>query len=63
MLIVKVNGKKQIEKALKELKYKVHKTGLITELRERKRYIKPTTKKRELMQKAIYIDKKQNNKT
>ena len=42
-----------INKALKEFKRKVIKSGHIMELRNRKEYTKPTTKKREQKQKAI----------
>lgn len=46
-------SKQDINKALKEFKRKVLKSGHIIELRERKEYTKPTTKKREELQKAI----------
>ena len=42
-----------INKALKEFKRKVIKSGHIMELRNRKEYTKPTTEKREQKQKAI----------
>jgi ribosomal protein S21 len=45
--------KQDINKALKEFKRKVIKSGHIMELRNRKEYIKPTTEKREQKQKAI----------
>ncbi len=45
--------KQDINKSLKEFKRKVLKSGHILELRERKEYTKPTTKKREEKQKAI----------
>jgi small subunit ribosomal protein S21 len=45
--------KQDINKALKEFKRKVIKSGHIMELRNRKEYTKPTTKKREEKQKAI----------
>lgn len=52
--IVIVDCKNQdINKALKEFKRKVLKSGHIMELRNRKEYTKPTTKKREQTQKAI----------
>jgi len=45
--------KQDINKALKEFKRKVIKSGHIMELRNRKEYTKPTTQKREELQKAI----------
>jgi small subunit ribosomal protein S21 len=45
--------KQDINKALKEFKRKVIKSGHIIELRDRKEYTKPTTQKREELQKAI----------
>ena len=45
--------KQDINKALKEFKRKVIKSGHIFELRNRKEYTKPTTLKREEKQKAI----------
>jgi small subunit ribosomal protein S21 len=57
MLISKVeNG--NIEKALKNLKRKVFSTKQTQELRERKEFIKPSIKKREIMTNAKY--KQQN---
>lgn len=57
MLIVKVKDPKQIDAALKVLKNKVNKTGLIREVRERMEYKKPSVVKREKMSKAIYKNK------
>ena len=45
--------KQDINKALKEFKRKVIKSGHIMELRNRKEYTKPTTAKREEKNKAI----------
>lgn len=45
--------KQDINKALKEFKRKVIKSGHIIELKNRKEYTKPTTQKREEKQKAI----------
>ena len=52
--------KQDINKALKEFKRKVIKSGHIMELRNRKEYIKPTTIKREEKQKAIRKEKYKN---
>lgn len=51
--------KQDINKALKEFKRKVIKSGHIMELRNRKEYTKPTTKKREETQKAIRKNKRE----
>lgn len=56
MLKINVNG--DINKALKKLKRKVRDTKQNNELKERKTYTKPTTKKREAKDKAIYNNKK-----
>ena len=45
--------KQDINKALKEFKRKVIKSGHIIELRNRKEYTKPTTERREQKNKAI----------
>ena len=45
--------KQDINKALKEFKRKVIKSGHIVELRNRKEYTKPTTERREQKNKAI----------
>jgi len=57
MIIVPVKEGDNIDKSLKKLKRKFEKTGTVKQLRERKRYKKPTTKRREEMQKAIYVQK------
>jgi small subunit ribosomal protein S21 len=46
-------SKQDINKALKEFKRKVIKSGHILELKERKEYTKPTAINREKIQKAI----------
>jgi small subunit ribosomal protein S21 len=59
MLKVKVKeGKGGIERALKELKSKVIKTRQMRELQDRKEYEKPSVKRRNLVKKAIYGQKK-----
>ena len=55
MLIVQVEH--GIEKALKTLKRKFNKTGMLKELRERKTYEKPSVKRRMVKKKAIYTQK------
>jgi len=61
MLIVKVRNKKQIDKALKELKNKVYDTKQLKEIHNRKEYKKKSQKKREQKKKAIYVNKKFKN--
>ena len=56
MLIVQVNNK-NIEKSLKELKGKVIKTRMMTELFSRKDFEKKSVKKRQEIKKATYIQK------
>jgi small subunit ribosomal protein S21 len=56
MIIVKIEGKETVEKALKTLKRKFDKTGTVKELRKRKTYQKPSEKKREEIRKAIRRD-------
>ena len=58
MLIVKLEKKVNIEKALRKLKTKVIKTKQLKQLRERKYFTKPSAKKRLQKQKAVYLQKK-----
>lgn len=55
MLLINVNG--NIEKALKDLKRKVSKTKQLQQLRDRKEFKKPSVEKRDIMKKAIYIQR------
>ena len=57
MIIVQVKEGENIERALKKFKRKFEKTGVIRELRSRKTFEKPSVKKREMMNKAIYVQK------
>ena len=59
MIIVQVKEGENIERALKKFKRKFEKTGIIRELRSRKTFEKPSVKKREMMNKAIYVQKLQ----
>ncbi len=58
MLIVKIDKKTNLEKALRKLKTKVIKTKQLKQLRERKHFTKPSEKKRLQIQKAKYIQSK-----
>lgn len=58
MLIVEVNSKQPIEKALKVLKRKWDKTKVIKEIRDRKEFIPKSDRKRAAKSRAAYINKK-----
>jgi ribosomal protein S21 len=60
MLIVKLEKKVNIEKALRKLKTKVIKTKQLRRLRDGKAFTKPSAKKRLQKQKAVYLQKKWN---
>lgn len=53
MLIIKIE-KNNIEKALKQFKSKVSKTNLISQINNRKEYIKKSVRRREEIKKAKY---------
>lgn len=59
MIIVPVKEGENIERALKKLKRKFEKTGVVRELRERQKFTKPSIIKREQMIKAVYKNKMQ----
>jgi small subunit ribosomal protein S21 len=63
MIVVKVNKDKNIEKALKEYKSKVIKTRQMSELVNRKVFVKPSVIKRNVLSKAKHVQKnfKSNN--
>lgn len=58
MLIIKIEEKDTLEKALKRYKKKFDKVKILKELRDRKTFKKKSVKKRENLKKAIYIQKK-----
>lgn len=55
MIIVPIKNGENIERALKKLKRKFEKTGVIRELRERQKFTKPSIVARERKLKAIYV--------
>ncbi len=55
MIIIPVKEGENIERALKKFKKKFEKTGVIKELRDRQKFTKPSVKKREEKNKAIYV--------
>ena len=61
MIVIKIEKGESLDKALKRYKYKVIKTKQIEQLRERQEYVKNTTKKREKMKKAKYVQKIQES--
>ena len=58
MIIVEVNEKNAIEKALRKYKKKFENVGIIKELRNRKNFKKKSDLKREKVKKAKYIQQK-----
>ena len=58
MLIIKVDKRKGIEKALREYKSKVIKTRQSKEINKRKEFVKPSVIKRQELNKAKYVKKK-----
>lgn len=59
MIIIQIDKKDNLEKALKTLKSKVIKTKQQRELFERKEFVKPSVKKRTQKLKAVYTQRKE----
>ncbi|MBP3254227.1 MAG: 30S ribosomal protein S21 [Bacteroidales bacterium] len=57
MIIVPIKEGENLERALKKLKRKFDKTGVVRELRSRKQFTKPSVIAREKKLKAIYVQK------
>jgi small subunit ribosomal protein S21 len=57
MIIIKVGKDKNIEKALKQYKSKIIKTRQMSELVNRKEFVKTSVKKRNVLNKAKYVQK------
>jgi len=55
MIIVSVKEGETIDRALKKLKRKFEKTGVVRELRTRQKFTKPSVIKRDQKLKAIYV--------
>lgn len=55
MIIVPVKEGESIDRALKKLKRKFEKTGVVKELRERQKFTKPSVKRREEILHAVYV--------
>ena len=61
MIIVQVKDGENIERALKKIKRKFEKTGVVKELRARQQYNKPSVLKRLKMEHAIYVQQLRAN--
>ena len=61
MIVVPVKEGENIEKALKKFKRKFEKTGVVNDLRSRQQYDIPSVLKRLKMERAIYVQKMQQN--
>lgn len=55
MIVVSVKEGETIERALKKLKRKFEKTGVVKEMRNRQKFTKPSVIRREQRLKAIYV--------
>ncbi|MBM3403458.1 MAG: 30S ribosomal protein S21 [Bacteroidetes bacterium] len=55
MIIIPVKEGENIDRALKKLKRKFEKTGVVKELRSRQKFTKPSVKRREVVSRAVYI--------
>jgi small subunit ribosomal protein S21 len=59
MIVVPIKEGENIERALKKFKRKFEKTGIVKQLRSRQAYKKPSERKRDVVKRAIYIQKLQ----
>ena len=59
MIVVPVKEGENIERALKKFKRKFEKTGVVTELRRRRQFDKPSVVKRDEKMHAVYVQKLQ----
>lgn len=59
MIVIPIKEGENIDKALKKLKRKFEKIGIVKELRERQKFTKPSVKKRKVKLNAIYVQKLQ----
>jgi len=57
MIVVPVKEGENIERALKKFKRKFEKTGVIKELRYRQAFKKPSEERRDVIKKAVYVQK------
>ncbi|MFZ4401367.1 MAG: 30S ribosomal protein S21 [Bacteroidales bacterium] len=61
MIIVPIKEGENIDRALKKLKRKFEKTGVVKELRLRQKFTKPSIVQREQRLKAIYVQQLHQN--
>ncbi len=61
MIIVPIKEGENIERALKKFKRKFEKTGVIRELRSRQAFVKPSVRRREEINTAVYVLKMQED--
>lgn len=61
MIVVPVKEGENIEKALKKFKRKFEKTGVVKELRARQQFDKPSVVNRLKRERAVYVQKLQQN--
>jgi small subunit ribosomal protein S21 len=59
MIVVPVKEGENIEKALKKFKRKFEKTGVVKELRNRQQFDKPSVVNRLKKERAVYVQKLQ----
>ena len=59
MIVVPIKEGENIERALKKFKRKFEKTGIVKQLRARQSFKKPSERKRDVVKRAIYIQKLQ----
>lgn len=59
MIKITVNG--SLDSALKKLKFKFDKSNVKKELNDRKEFKKPSVVRRELIQKAAYVQKRRDS--
>ena len=57
MIVVSVKEGETIDRALKKLKRKFEKTGVVRELRVRQKFTKPSVLRRDQKLRAIYVQK------
>jgi small subunit ribosomal protein S21 len=57
MIVVSVKEGETIDRALKKLKKKFEKTGVVRELRTRQKFTKPSVIRRDQKLKAVYVQK------
>ncbi|MEM1323383.1 MAG: 30S ribosomal protein S21 [Bacteroidota bacterium] len=60
MLIINVKEGESIDRALRRYKRKHQQVGVNKELRRRKQFTKPSVKRRDMLLKAIYKQRKEN---